>query len=85
MIVDEFGNVDTEETKICYPIRLHRSDAIRTVDDGETVVIVEGQEDGYLNVYRIEASSKPSRSFEGGNMLILNSLALGALLVSLVL
>jgi len=85
MIVDEFGNIDTAETKICYPIRLHRSDAIRTVNDGETVVIVEGQEDGYLNVYSIEASSKPSRSFEGGNMLLLNSLALGALLVSLVL
>ena len=34
---------------------------LTTIDDGETVVLFEGMEEGYLNMYKFEVSSNPNR------------------------
>ena len=68
MIVDSFGVVITAETKICYPIRLHKSDGITTTDEGETVLIYEGLSGGFMNLYRIEASSDPNAGDADGSL-----------------
>ena len=60
MVVDKYGVVQVAETKICYPIRLYKTDAISTTDKGESVLIYEAQPDGYLNVFRIQPSSDPN-------------------------
>jgi len=72
MIVDSFGVVATEETKICYPVRLHKSDVITTTDEGETVLIYEGLSGGFMNLYRIEKSSDPNAgNYEEGSISLL--------------
>lgn len=52
MIIDQYGDIQLEETKICYPVYLHRADALTTIDDGQTVVFIEGRDDGSINVFK---------------------------------
>ena len=76
MIVDSYGEVEVSETKICYPIRLHKTDAIYTTDDGDTVLIYEGLAGGYINIYRVEPSYDPNAREDNSTTLMANMLTL---------
>jgi hypothetical protein len=80
MIVDIYGEVQKGESKICYPIRLHKFDSLATMDDGETIVIVQGNQGGFLSIYKIEASSNPNATYresEDSKSLMVSLVTLG--------
>ena len=57
-VVDAYAAPLIPETKICYPIRLHRTESVILDEDGETVHILEAK-GGFVNMYRISPSFDP--------------------------
>ena len=70
------------ETKICYPIRLHRTESI-TLNKKGSVQILEAK-DGKINIYTISESEKPNQPEDEGAMLTKVSLLLASLIIVLI-
>ena len=70
------------ETKICYPIRLHRTESI-TLNKNGNAQILEAK-DGKINIYTILESSNPNEREDDGAMLTKVSLLLASLLIMLI-
>jgi len=61
-------------------MRLHKFDNLASMDDGETIAVIQGNAGGNLSVYRIEASynpNAPSYEAEHSQSLMLNAIVLG--------
>jgi hypothetical protein len=63
-VIDAYAGPLVNETRICYPIRLHRNEPIFLDEDGN-VKILESKM-GKVNIYTIEASRNPSREDDAG-------------------
>jgi hypothetical protein len=77
-VLDAFAAPLVNETRICHPIRLHRTDPVRLDEDGN-VQILEAK-DGYVNIYTIERSFDP-RWEDDAKRAIASALVLLAMMV----
>ena len=59
-VLDPFAGPKIAETKICHPIRLHKTDSVILNGDGD-VQIIEAT-NGFVNIYTIAESFDPNKS-----------------------
>ena len=81
-VVDMFAAPLVSETRICYPIRLHRTESIY-LDKRGNVKILEAR-DGNINIYTISESENPTKFEDDGAILTKVSLLLATLIIVLI-
>lgn len=62
MVINDKGEKVIGHTQICYPLRLHRTGDIMFNPETKTIQLVEGEYEGFYNLYLIEESEPPPRS-----------------------
>lgn len=63
-VLDPYAATLVNETKICYPIRLHRTESL-TLNEDQTVTILESNGD-YINMFTISPSFDPNFKEDDG-------------------
>ena len=64
-VIDPYAENLVNETKICYPVRLHRTESLTLGDDGESVSILESNGDS-INIFTISPSFNPNTYEDDG-------------------
>jgi hypothetical protein len=64
-VLDEYAAPLVSETKICYPIRLHRTESLTLDEDGKSVLILESNGD-HINMFTISPSFDPNEREDDG-------------------
>jgi hypothetical protein len=62
-VLDEYAAPMVKETKICYPIRLHRTESLLLDTDGKSVLILESNGDS-INMFTISPSYDPYARYD---------------------